>query len=162
MKKTFYFSALLFFFSCGNDGSNVQFRIKNNLGESISRCYLGKRIYKGSNSYATKSYAVKWTDLADGELTEYKKTKGKFWGYTNCSLEFFGENAKYPHQANAMAMQAAIDELDIELLADSVKHPYTKEMIHNNRLPDGKYTLTIEGFDTTYAQSILVRISKDK
>lgn len=162
MKKLIYFLLFTCLFSCQRDDCNIEFRIQNNLGESISRCYLGARIFKGSDSYMTKSYAVKWTELADGELTNYKSTKGKFWGYSKCSLEFYGENSKYPHQTHIGAIDTAIAKLNIQLIADSIEHPYTEEMIYNNRLPDGKYTLTIEGFHPTISQTILVSITKDE
>lgn len=162
MRKYLSFSFLFFFLSCQNDDSNIHFRIKNNLGESISRCYLGARIRKGSNSYLTKSYAVKWRELEDGELTKYKKVKGKFWGYSTCNLEFHGENSKYPHQTHLSAIQESIDDLGLQLVEDSIQHPYSKKMVHKKRLPDGKYTLVIEGFHPKFSQAILVSVVKDE
>ncbi len=161
MKKIFYPLLCLFLFSCEDD-ANIQFRIKNELGESISRCYLGSLIRKGSNSYASKSYKNRWNNIADGVTTDYRKVKGKFWGYSNCSLEFYGDNAKYPHSSRTNAIQESIDLLGLSLVKDSIKHPYTNEFIKKDRLPDGKYTLIIKGFDPKIAQTIIVEVVKDE
>ncbi len=159
MKYISYLFLIFSIFSCDeNNDSNIEFRIKNNLGEPITRAYLGSRISKSGSSYSTKSYQVKWTDLEDGELTSYKRVKGKFWGYTKLSLEFFGENKQYPHSGYT---DEAVAALPLELVKDSVVHPYSKKVIERDRLPDGKYTLVIEGYNKKVAQQVFVKIIKD-
>lgn len=155
-------SIFSFIWGCDKDDSNIQFRIKNNIGEKIPRCYLGTLITKGSNSYSSKSYKVRWNDISEDELTDYKKIKGKLWGYNNCSIEFFGDNAKYPHQTKTNAISEAIKSLNIELVKDSIVHPYSKETIYFERLPDGKYTLSINEYDPVIAQTINISITKDE
>ncbi len=164
MKKLAYLFPFLLLFGCSSDNSKIYFRIKNNMGVPI-RTEMGRTILKAASGYSifSKSFKTKFPEIGNGQVTKYKKTKGMWWGYAPVEVFYDGTDldGQKRRRGNDEDIMEAIKTLNLQLVEDSMPIPYSDRTMTKERLPDGKYTLTIEGFHPKFGTSVLVSITKD-